>query len=170
MVSIRHIADMTRIEYNQCVERFSDAIFRFILKACQNKSLAEDVVQDSFLVLWEHVDKISQNKAKAFLFTTSYRKMIDVLRHEKKNTDMEHIDSNHFLSEEYTTDLQQILEFALDKLPTIQRTVVLLRDYEDYSYREIAEITALTETQVKVYIFRARAFMKAFIRRPNLVV
>ena len=62
------------------------------------------------------------------------------------------------------------LEFALAKLPSIQKTVVLLRDYEAYSYHEIAEITGLNESQVKVYIFRARAFMKEFIRRPDVVV
>ena len=45
-----------------------------------------------------------------------------------------------------------------------------LRDYENYSYKEIAEITSLSETQVKVYIFRARNFMKDFIRKPELIL
>ena len=43
-------------------------------------------------------------------------------------------------------------------------------DYENYSYKEIAEITSLSETQVKVYIFRARNFMKDFIRKPELIL
>ena len=46
----------------------------------------------------------------------------------------------------------------------------ILRDYENYSYKEIAEITSLSETQVKVYIFRARNFMKDFIRKPELIL
>ena len=53
-------------------------------------------------------------------------------------------------------DLQSQLNDALDQLPDIQRTVVLLRDYEGYAYDEIGEITDLSESQVKVYIFRAR--------------
>jgi RNA polymerase sigma-70 factor (ECF subfamily) len=53
-------------------------------------------------------------------------------------------------------DLQSQLHEALDQLPDIQQTVVLLRDYEGYGYDEIGEITDLTESQVKVYIFRAR--------------
>ena len=44
------------------------------------------------------------------------------------------------------------------------------RRYENYSYKEIAEITSLSETQVKVYIFRARNFMKDFIRKPELIL
>lgn len=161
---------MTRIEYNQCAEHFSDAVFRFIFKACKNKLLAEDIVQDSFLTLWENVEGISYGKAKAFLFTTSYRKMIDIFRREKKNADIENISENSYAPANPDSDLQAILEFALDKLPPIQKTVILLRDYEAYSYKEIAEITTLTETQVKVYIFRGRNLMKEFIRKPEFII
>ena len=52
----------------------------------------------------------------------------------------------------------------------IQKTVLLLRDYEGYTYSEIGEMTGLTETQVKVYIFRARRQMKAyFVHLENIV-
>ena len=161
---------MTRTEYNNSVDNFSDDVYRFIFKACRNKELAEDIVQDSYLTLWEHVRDITYEKAKAFLFTTSYRKMIDIFRREKKNGDIENICNGQYTYEEETPDLQQILEKALDRLSPVQKTVVLLRDYEDYSYKEIAEITNLTESQVKVYIFRARNFMKEFIRTPDLVI
>ena len=161
---------MTLTEYNNSVDNFSDDVYRFIFKACRNKELAEDIVQDSYLTLWEHVRDITYEKAKAFLFTTSYRKMIDIFRREKKNGDIENICTGQYTYEEETPDLQQILEKALDRLSPVQKTVVLLRDYEDYSYKEIAEITNLTESQVKVYIFRARNFMKEFIRTPDLVI
>ena len=161
---------MTRTEYNNSVDNFSDDVYRFIFKACRNKELAEDIVQDSYLTLWEHVRDITYEKAKAFLFTTSYRKMIEIFRREKKNGDIENICTGQYTYEEETPDLQQILEKALDRLSPVQKTVVLLRDYEDYSYKEIAEITNLTESQVKVYIFRARNFMKEFIRTPDLVI
>jgi len=52
---------------------------------------------------------------------------------------------------------------AVNKLPEIQRSVVLLRDYEGYSYEEIGKITGLNEAQVKVYIYRARVFLKEYI-------
>lgn len=161
---------MTRKEYNICVDEHADAIFRFILKACRNRALADDIVQESFLVLWENVSCIACEKAKSFLYTTSYRKLIDTYRHEQKNADIETVDLPDHLIEGSYTDLNEILELALNKLPPIQKTVVLLRDYENYSYKEIAEITSLTETQVKVYIFRARSFMKAFIGTPDLII
>lgn len=161
---------MTREEYNGCVDNYADAIYRFILKASHNKALADDIVQDSFLILWENVSLISYPKAKSFLFTTAYRKMIDVFRHEQKNKDFEKINTGQYVTEEHFTDLSEILEFALAKLPPIQKTVILLRDYENYSYKEIAEITDLSEVQVKVYIFRARHFMKTFIGQLNVII
>ena len=67
-------------------------------------------------------------------------------------------------------DLSETLNWALDKLPEIQKTVVLLRDYEGYSYDEIAEIAGISESQVKVYIFRARKTLKSILIEKELVV
>lgn len=63
-----------------------------------------------------------------------------------------------------------MLNEALQKLPEIQKSVVLLRDYEGYIYTEIAEITGLNESQVKVYIFRARVTLREYIKRLDLVI
>ncbi|MCR9012177.1 RNA polymerase sigma factor [Gabonibacter chumensis] len=161
---------MTRVEYNRSVDDISDGLFRFLYKACRSKEMAQDIVQDSFLKLWEMLSVIEKSKAKSFLYTTAYHRMIDLLRREYKYGDIEEIDSRFSEESNNPPDLQDVLDSALAKLPTIQKTVVLLRDYESYSYQEIAEITGLNETQVKVYIFRARAYMKEFIRRPDLVI
>jgi len=55
-------------------------------------------------------------------------------------------------------------------LPETQRSVIMLRDYEGYSYQEISEITGLTESQVKVYIYRGRLYLKKFIGSPEKVI
>ena len=59
--------------------------------------------------------------------------------------------------------LKELIKKALETLPDIQRTVILLRDYEGYSYEEIGSITGLNESQVKVYIFRARQTLKNYL-------
>ena len=56
-----------------------------------------------------------------------------------------------------------MIDAALAELPPIQRSVVLLRDLEGYSYEEIAETTGLNLPQVKVYIYRGRTALKNFI-------
>ena len=68
------------------------------------------------------------------------------------------------------SDLKEILDEAVEKLPEIQRSVLLLRDYEGYSYEEIGQITGLNESQVKVYIYRARIFMKNYLVSMDKVI
>ena len=82
---------MTRTEYNRTVDHFSDGVYRFILKMCKSKEMAEDVVQDSFMKLWEEVEHIAYDKTKSFLFSTAYHRMIDVLRRETKFGDIENV-------------------------------------------------------------------------------
>ena len=72
--------------------------------------------------------------------------------------------SNHW------SDLKNILNEALERLSDVQRSVILLRDYEGYSYEEIGQITGLNESQVKVYIYRARLFLKEYIGSPDNVI
>ena len=64
----------------------------------------------------------------------------------------------------------EVLNEAIKQLPEIQRSVILLRDYEGYSYKEIGEIVELNESQVKVYIYRARVFLKNYIGSMDMVV
>jgi RNA polymerase sigma-70 factor (ECF subfamily) len=107
------------------------------------------------------------------MFTTAYRTMIDMFRREKKQTRMDESEFAESLSHSHTkqySDLKEILEEAVDKLPEVQRMVLMLRDYEGYSYKEIGEITNLGESQVKVYIFRARSFLKNYIGSIEKVI
>ena len=68
------------------------------------------------------------------------------------------------------SDLKEILDEAIETLPEIQKSVILLRDYEGYSYKEIGDIVELTESQVKVYIFRGRLALKKYIGSMEMVL
>ncbi len=154
---------MTTTEYNHCVDDFADGVYRFILKNIKDEEKAKDIVQDSFIKMWNKVADISYEKARSYLFTTAYRTMIDQIRREKKQTTLEDSFLKNLTNENQYSDLKEILDTALEKLPEIQKSVILLRDYEGYSYEEIGEITNLNESQVKVYIYRARLFLKNYI-------
>jgi RNA polymerase sigma-70 factor (ECF subfamily) len=68
------------------------------------------------------------------------------------------------------SDLNEILHEALDRLPPVQKSVIMLRDYEGYSYEEIEKITGLNESQVKVYIYRGRVALKEYLVKMDYVV
>jgi len=148
--------------YNRCVDLYSDRVYRYILKNLRDDAAAKDVVQDAFVRLWEHHDSLVFEKAKSWLFTTAYRIMIDLIRRNEKSSPLteKHPEPSH---QESWNDLQEILHEALETLAPIQKQVILLRDYEGYSYEEIGEITGLNPSQVKVYIFRARKKLKDYL-------
>ena len=161
---------MTVEEYNNCVEDYADGLYRFILRNIKDEAKASDIVQDSYEKLWRKVGDVDYSKAKSYIFSTGYHTMIDGIRKDKRLEDFSHVrQENHSHNEQYN-DLQEILHAALEKLTEIQRTVILLRDYEGYSYQEIGEITDLTESQVKVYIYRARVFLKNYIGNLQAVI
>ncbi|MBA3648374.1 MAG: sigma-70 family RNA polymerase sigma factor [Chitinophagales bacterium] len=158
---------MTAQEYNKCVDLFADRVYRFILKNMKNSEDARDVVQNAFEILWKNHLSVEYDKCRSYLFTVAYHNMIDQYRKRKNDADIteEHMDVQG--SSYQYTGAKEALEFGLTKLPEMQKTVVLLRDYEGYSYEEIGTITGLNESQVKVYIFRARTTLKNFLVRTE---
>jgi RNA polymerase sigma factor (sigma-70 family) len=154
---------MTISEYNSCVDEYADNLYRFMLKQTGDSPSAKDLVQESYLKLWQKHENVDYKKAKSYLFTTGYNKMIDNYRKNSRQELMpeSHVKS-HMHSEQYS-DLSEVLEQALNILPEIQKTVIILRDYEGYSYNEIGEITNLKASQVKVYIYRGRLKLKEYL-------
>jgi RNA polymerase sigma-70 factor (ECF subfamily) len=154
---------MTTTEYNKCVDAFSDGVYRFILKNIKDDDKAKDIVQESFIKMWDKVGDIAYEKARSYLFTTAYHTMIDLIRREKRQTSLEESFTRNLSVNHQYSDLKEVLDIAVEKLPEIQKSVIMLRDYEGYSYEEIGDITGLNESQVKVYIYRARLFLKNYI-------
>jgi RNA polymerase sigma factor (sigma-70 family) len=154
---------MTVSEYNRCVDQFSDGVYRFILHNLKDKDDSKDVVQDTFEKLWMNYSNVNFEKAKSYIFTTAYRTMIDKIRRGKKSVRLELSDLNVYDESGQHPDLKKILNEAIDRLSEIQKSVIMLRDFEGYTYEEIGEITGLNESQVKVYIYRARLALKEYI-------
>ena len=154
---------MTRKEYNKCVDLYADRVYRFIIKNMKHHEDAQDVVQNAFEKLWINREKVYFEKARSYLFTTAYRNMIDIIRKVKRIDWVEHVPDQVLSSTSKTFELQDSLNLGLAQLTDIQKSVILLRDYEGYSYKEIAEITGLTVAQVKVYIYRGRKKLQQFL-------
>ncbi len=161
---------MTVDEYNKCVDSYADGVYRFILKNIKDEDSAGDIVQDAFAKMWEKVKDISYEKSRSYLFTAAYHTMIDRIRKDKRWEPGDNMERFERSGEQGYSDLKEILDDALERLPEIQRSVLLLRDYEGYSYKEIGTITDLSEAQVKVYIYRARMAMKKYlVSMENLI-
>ena len=154
---------MTIAEYNNAVDAHADGVYRFAVKHLRDQDQAKDVVQESFARLWMKVDQVDANKVKSYLFTTAHHAIVDEVRKGLRSTRLEdHHERIQHVSQAQP-DLKAVLDAALATLPPIQRSVVLLRDLEGYSYEEIAELVDLNLAQVKVYIYRGRTALKEYI-------
>lgn len=152
---------MKRREYNIVVKEHTNSLYGYAIKFLRNKEDARDIVQDVYEKLWINRKSVEFLKAKSWMFTTAHNAMINFsnrkgrlqLTDEIGTYEIGKIIPNMFES-------NQVVERAVNILPPIQKSVILLRDLEGYSYKEIGGILELSESQVKVYLFRARKKIK----------
>jgi RNA polymerase sigma factor (sigma-70 family) len=161
---------MTEREYNECVTDYADNVYRFIVKNLRHEEDARDVVQSSFEKLWRNRHEVENAKCKSYLFTIAYHQMIDHIRKMKKVSLRSEFNEEIKIYDRPAQNLKKVLDEALARLSETQRSLVLLKDYEGYSYEEIGKITGLNESQVKVYLHRARIQLKNYLVKPENVL
>ena len=157
---------MTTQEYNKAVLSLSHRLYGYVFKSLRDEDDANDIVQDAFMKLWQHRENVEVEKAKSWLFTTAHNALINFV---KKHSRMQSMEGSSYLepsenSNSTNFELKEVIDRCLKNLPEIQRSILLLRDMEGYSYEEIGEMLKLNESQVKVYLFRARQKMKDQIK------
>jgi RNA polymerase sigma factor (sigma-70 family) len=154
---------MTEREYNDCVSNYADNVYRFILKSLRHEEDARDVVQTAFEKMWRSRADVDAQKSKSYLFTVAYHQMIDHIRKVKRIQLKDEFADNVKIENKPGSNLKKVLDEALSRLNETQRSLVLLKDYEGYSYEEIGKIMNLNESQVKVYLHRARVQLKNYL-------
>lgn len=161
---------MTEKEYNQCVREHADSVYRFIFKNLRNREDARDVVQSAFEKMWTSRSTVDPLRSKSFLFTVAYHQMIDHIRKGRMIIVKEEMMEEGVTYNRNQGHTKKLIEAALARLNETQRSLVLLKDYEGYSYEEIGEITGLSASQVKVYLHRARIQLKTYLVSPENVL
>ena len=152
---------MKRHEYNIVVKAQTNLLYGFALKFLRNQEDAQDIVQDVFEKLWVNRKKVEFEEAKSWMFTCAHNAMINLIN---KNQRLQFPGSEKLPEaskmERNIFESNQVVERAVSILPPIQKSIILLRDLEGYSYEEIGDILQLSSSQVKVYLFRARNKIK----------
>jgi len=163
---------LTEKEYNDAVKAWSGRLYRYILRSTKDADDANDIVQDSYMKLWQHRKKVYPEKAKSWLFTTAYRTMLNQIKRNGRTVSLNGQEEPRTNGNNGHNgfDLKEIINKYLDKLPPIQKSIILLRDLEGYNYNEIGEILELTESQVKVYLFRGRKKIKSQIKDLTILI
>jgi len=161
---------MTERDYNECVNLYADNVFRFIVKNIRHEEDAKDIVQTAFEKLWRNREMVNTEKTKSYLFTVAYNQMIDHLRKTKRISFKDEFKAETRTYHQPEPNIKKNLHDALNTLNETQKSLVLLKDYEGYSYEEIGQITGLNESQVKVYLHRARLNLRSYLVKPENVI
>ncbi len=156
---------MKTISFRTDILPLKDRLYRLALRIVLDTAEAEDVVQDTLIRVWDKRDEwMNISSPEAYCLTICRNIALDrTARSENRNT--ESLDETHHLAMESSSapdeklikqERMAIIRNLVDELPEVQRSIMELRDIEGKSYKEIATVLALSEEQVKVYLFRAR--------------
>lgn len=158
---------MTNREFTNIIEEVKDKMYRLALRIVGNAEEAEDVVQEVIIKVWNKKDHFATIENKGgWCMTLTRNQSIDKTRskHRRTNDISEYVNISSSgptpdtILE--TDDLLTKVKQLYNQLPEIQRTVLHLRDIEEYSYDEISQITGFTNNQVKINIYRGRQALK----------
>jgi len=162
---------MTEQQYNECVNLYADNVYRFIVKNLRHEEDARDIVQTAFEKMWRNKDAVEYEKSKSYLFTVAYNQMIDHVRKVKRvQLTGDFSETSRGTNCQADKNVQKTLQEALMRLNETQRSLVMLKDYEGYNYEEIGKITGLNESQVKVYLHRARITLRNYLVSKENVI
>lgn len=115
--------------------------------------------------LWSNRSKVTPDHAPPFLYRVLYNKMVDDKRKSSRTQLMDRLPERETGRDEL--EHKDLIDQAFKELTDEQKQIILLRDWEGYSYKEIGEILEAKESLVKVHLFRARKKMKAAITNLN---
>ena len=144
-------------------------LFRVALRVTMNREESEDVVQDTLMRLWQRRDELEGiSNIESFALKIAYNRALDCNeRMANKSVSLveekhDRIDMQQQQPDQKLVHDEQMAKIAdiISSLPEKQRTIVQLRDIEGKTYKEIAEILSITESDVKVTLFRTRNKIK----------
>lgn len=136
-----------------------------MLRVTSDLMLAEDVVQNVFLKLYENLDRIRNKESVNFwLITTARNEMYSHFRSAKrkavdKSEDIDYMEVESPVNLEYEFDMRELKKLILkelDTLPDEQKEVFVLKEYTGMNYKEIAEVLSIDMELVKSRLYKTR--------------
>ena len=148
------------------INRYKDLIFTLVIKIVKDREDAEEVAQDSFIKAYQKLDSFEgKSKFSTWLYTIAYRNALTKVRKKKlETTDIDsYVLDNHKDDHEFPQleaikngEQQKYVRMAIDRLGETDSLLITLFYLHDNSIEEIQEITEMSQSNVKVRLFRAR--------------
>ncbi len=145
-------------------KQYSPSVYRFCLRMLGDSAAAQDAFQETFMKVFEHHSEFRGDHFPAWLFTIARRVCLNHLRSMKEH-DMFDEEAHSSAPMITSTDvgMQMCVNNALMHLPLQLREAAILREYEGYSYQEIASIVGIDISLAKVRVHRARLLLRKLL-------
>ena len=174
---------MTEDKFLELVHKHKTQIYQHTLYLLKNREDAEDITQETFIKAWEHRAKLRPKTARSWMLKCAQNLCFNLLkRHkfqvhltERGDTDPEteletliqaHSDRSNPMPDEIVIqqELKDSVHCAIKKLPPDMRSVIIMRELNGMSFKEIAEVLEQPEGTVKSTAFRARKKLRELLR------
>ncbi len=164
--------DLSAIRF--MVEEYKNLVWHIIITVSGQNSDSEDLFQEVFLRVFKGIRSFrSDSRLSTWIGSIAHHVCVDYLRKKKKMTNFQNSESDQNIASGLTwdksweipenKDLNQIIIETIDRLPADYRTAVTLYHLDEYSYREISEITGMPEGTVKSHISRGRIMLRKML-------
>jgi len=166
--------------FNELVLHYQDQVFHLAYRILGNQNIAEDVSQNAFILAFRKIHQFREGSFRIWLFKITTNLCYSEMRTWKRNTfqsleptnsdgetneSPKWIKDNRSLPEEEaeTSELREILESTMNKLPSIYRTTLSLVDVQEFTYKEAASIMGISMGTVKSRLARGRIQFRSIL-------
>lgn len=155
------------------VKQYEQFVFYIIDKLLNTKNDKEDIAQEVFIKVYSNLQRFSfQSKLSTWIASIAYKTALNYIRdygkHEMRTShssreDISVTTGNPADLSEYK-DIKRYINELLDEMPLAYKSVIVLYHFNELTYKEIEEVTGMTEGTVKTNLFRARKLLKEKIK------
>lgn len=165
---IREIQGGSIVSYEEMVKRYQQRLFRFAMKFVFNESDAEEIVQDTFMAVYVHIDRIDyKQKFYSYIFAIAKNFAISCLRSKKQSISLENIEIaiedemmyEHLSQKDQHDDIAKVLSSLDEKY----RSILTMYYFEDLSYEEMSQKTHIPLNTVRTRLRRAKDEVKKLL-------
>lgn len=164
---------MSKDSHNICHTKTFEFIYktyakelrRFLFYKTQNIDKAEDLLQDTFIKLWDNCSNADYDTVKSYIYTIANNLFLNTIKHEKvvRNFEKQNINNKTSESPEFIMlekEFLEKLEYTISTLPKKQREVFLLNRIEKKKYKEISEMLGISVKAVEKRMHQALIIMR----------
>jgi RNA polymerase sigma-70 factor (ECF subfamily) len=149
------------MEFTAAYDEYVDKVYAFIYRRVSHKQTAEDLTSQTFIKAWENIEKFDSEKGafSSWIFTIAKNNIIDHYRRAKETYDLDKVfdlqsDENVEMQTGLRHQLEQIRKY-IEELSSDQKEIIIMRVWDDLSFKDIAAILNKSESSIKMTFYRA---------------